>query len=66
MNTTTYHDGRQEITYHESLDAALAASKAAFAAGARSVETRTLTPTEARYRPCPCGSGKKHKFCCGK
>ena len=32
---------------------------------------RTSTPTEAspgtdRYAPCPCNSGKKYKFCCGK
>lgn len=19
-----------------------------------------------KYKPCPCGSGKKYKFCCGK
>jgi preprotein translocase subunit SecA len=22
-------------------------------------------PKVDRYAPCPCGSGKKYKFCCG-
>ena len=31
----------------------------------------TVTPTEEypvtdRYAPCPCNSGRKFKFCCGK
>ena len=31
----------------------------------------TVTPTEkpsvpGRYEPCPCNSGRKYKFCCGK
>lgn len=31
--------------------------------GAKAVETY---PGTDRYAPCPCNSGKKYKFCCGK
>jgi yecA family protein len=29
-------------------------------------EAATAEPTVGRNRPCPCGSGKKYKHCCGK
>ena len=28
--------------------------------------SRRQTPKVGRNQPCPCGSGKKYKFCCGK
>ena len=37
-----------------------------FESGERVVETiRRTTPKVGRNDPCPCGSGKKHKKCCG-
>jgi hypothetical protein len=31
------------------------------------IPTRTEShPGTDRYAPCPCGSGRKYKFCCGK
>ncbi len=30
------------------------------------VEPATTDHTPGRNDPCPCGSGKKHKKCCGK
>ena len=29
-------------------------------------KTRTVEKKVGRNEPCPCGSGKKHKKCCGK
>lgn len=29
-------------------------------------QVRRETPKVGRNEPCPCGSGKKHKKCCGK
>ena len=34
-----------------------------FAAGRGPKQSETRTPVD-RYAPCPCGSGKKYKFCC--
>lgn len=30
------------------------------------VHSGRLTPKAGRNAPCPCGSGKKHKYCCGR
>lgn len=32
----------------------------------QSVTVRRTTPKVGRNDPCPCGSGKKYKQCCGK
>ncbi len=32
----------------------------------RTVAATESHPTIDRYAPCPCGSGEKYKFCCGK
>jgi uncharacterized protein YecA (UPF0149 family) len=29
-------------------------------------EQTPITPPADRYAPCPCNSGKKYKFCCGR
>jgi uncharacterized protein YecA (UPF0149 family) len=34
-------------------------------AGARTSEPRRSSPNVGRNDPCPCGSGKKYKKCCG-
>ena len=34
-------------------------------AGARTSEPRRTSPKVGRNDPCPCGSGKKYKRCCG-
>jgi uncharacterized protein len=34
-------------------------------AGAHRSESRRSTPKVGRNHPCPCGSGKKYKRCCG-
>ena len=31
---------------------------------APAAEKRTSRPVAGPYEPCPCGSGKKYKFCC--
>lgn len=65
MNTTHFHDGGKITTYHDTLEAANAAALEDLRDPAvAKVTTRALTTTEANYRPCPCGSGKKFKFCC--
>jgi len=33
--------------------------------GAQATELRRSTPKVGRNNPCPCGSGKKYKNCCG-
>jgi len=33
--------------------------------GAHTVEPRSTAPKVGRNEPCPCGSGKKYKRCCG-
>jgi len=35
-------------------------------AGGRVVQVRRATPKVGRNDPCPCGSGKKYKHCCGR
>ena len=35
-------------------------------AGARSIARAQTAPTVGRNDPCPCGSGKKYKKCCGR
>ena len=43
-------------------------NQSAAAAGEEASRTRTVTrdqPKVGRNEPCPCGSGKKHKKCCG-
>ena len=35
-------------------------------AGAHTSEHRRSTPKVGRNEPCPCGSGKKYKRCCGR
>lgn len=35
------------------------------ASGGASVQVRRSTPKVGRNDPCPCGSGKKYKHCCG-
>jgi uncharacterized protein YecA (UPF0149 family) len=30
------------------------------------IQTEKKFPGTPRYGPCPCGSGKKYKFCCGR
>ena len=32
----------------------------------KSISNRNSTPKIGRNDPCPCGSGKKYKKCCGK
>jgi preprotein translocase subunit SecA len=32
----------------------------------RQLPIRKTTPEVGRNEPCPCGSGKKYKNCCGK
>jgi hypothetical protein len=32
----------------------------------RKAATGDKYPGTDRYAPCPCSSGQKHKFCCGK
>ena len=32
----------------------------------RSTVARLAGPLIGRNAPCPCGSGKKHKHCCGR
>jgi preprotein translocase subunit SecA len=44
------------------------ANQGATAAGEEAARTKTVTrdqPKVGRNDPCPCGSGKKHKKCCG-
>jgi len=36
------------------------------AAGAGPVQIKRTTPKVGRNDPCPCGSGKKYKHCCGR
>lgn len=65
MNTIHFKDGGKLVTYHESLEKAnSAALEDLNDPDVLKVSTRSLTTTEMNYRPCPCGSGKKYKFCC--
>jgi uncharacterized protein YecA (UPF0149 family) len=44
------------------------ANQGATAAGEEAARTKTVTrdqPKVGRNEPCPCGSGKKYKKCCG-
>jgi preprotein translocase subunit SecA len=44
------------------------ANQGATAAGEEAARTKTVTrdqPKIGRNEPCPCGSGKKYKKCCG-
>ena len=55
----------QNVQYHHSdYDEALAAANAASGSGKEPV--RNVLPKVGRNDPCPCGSGKKFKNCCGK
>ena len=33
---------------------------------AEKVSAQAAVPKISRNEPCPCGSGKKYKFCCGR
>lgn len=44
---------------------AVASAKANLNPAARSPQTKRATPKTGRNEPCPCGSGKKFKKCCG-
>jgi len=45
----------------------LAAAEAAGSApGAKRQPIRRSSPAIGRNEPCPCGSGKKYKNCCGR
>lgn len=61
MNTTTYSDGSTKVTFHDSYQNALDEAS-------RDLVDPRVVSTEQRpidvYAPCPCGSGKKFKFCC--
>lgn len=61
MNTTTYADGSKSVTYYDDLaKAVLAAAEDLKNPAVQSVTTARVDP----YGPCPCGSGRKFKFCC--
>lgn len=66
MNATTYNDGHTYVTFHETAEKANAAALADLRRDdVAAVATTKLTPgTVEKYGPCPCGSGKKLKFCC--
>jgi len=34
--------------------------------GATAVKQRIVDKKTGRNEPCPCGSGKKYKYCCGR
>lgn len=44
----------------------LAVAERAGSAGAKRKPIRRTTPAIGRNEPCPCGSGKKYKNCCGR
>ncbi len=46
--------------------AAASRPQAAAAAGGASVQVVRASPKVGRNDPCPCGSGKKYKHCCGR
>jgi hypothetical protein len=46
-------------------NAAQASSKANLKPAAASFQIKRATPKTGRNEPCPCGSGKKYKKCCG-
>lgn len=66
MNATTYNDGRTNVTFYETAAKANAAALTdLMREDVASVTTTKLMPgTVEKYGPCPCGSGKKLKFCC--
>jgi preprotein translocase subunit SecA len=60
---------RMEEERRQQRERELAEAKLASAAGAVEIERKPIQRAEdkiGRNAPCPCGSGKKHKKCCGQ
>lgn len=63
-----YHIAGEDITHHEIAHFRKAEGHWYFVDGLE-VKPRPFKNTQAKVgpnEPCPCGSGKKHKKCCGK
>ena len=67
------HEAGVDIQDPGAFDAFMQAARSSFAgamrsswpfAGAQGMKQREFRPPVVRYAPCPCGSGKKYKFCC--
>ena len=60
------HVAADDKAMHASLDAVMAELPAEVIAPTAAGSTvRAAGPQVGRNDPCPCGSGKKHKKCCG-
>ena len=63
---------KRQMTVSDIFATMMAQQKAASAASAPAVAAPSVAPVRSKYRdvgrndPCPCGSGKKFKKCCGK
>jgi len=56
----------EQLSAYDQLAQEMAAQKLAAADGTARIETiRRDVPKVGRNDPCPCGSGRKYKKCCG-
>jgi hypothetical protein len=51
---------------HDRISAGPGQSASLLPAQPRTTESREAYPGTDRYAPCPCNSGEKYKFCCGR
>jgi uncharacterized protein YecA (UPF0149 family) len=51
---------------HDRISADPGRSASSLPAQSRTTEPREAYPGTDRYAPCPCNSGEKYKFCCGR
>jgi SEC-C motif domain protein len=63
-----YQDGEAENALHEKAEFALIDGSWIYTRPIRSgpAPVKSTTPKVGRNDPCPCGSGKKFKQCCGR
>ncbi len=64
MRTVLQHPAVQELAASRAQQEQVANTPVG--QGARPVTVRRTTPKVGRNDPCPCGSGKKYKHCCGR
>ena len=65
--TAYFQDGETEQALHEKAEFAQIAGNWIYSRAVRSgpAPVKLSTPKVGRNDPCPCGSGKKFKHCCG-
>jgi len=67
LKVSVAHEGKRPMPVTLSRDLVMAGtSRASHSNDRANIDTAKKVQKVGRNDPCPCGSGKKYKYCCGR